>query len=68
MPTNLLFFNMLSPREKEVASLIISGATTNEIAKKLVLKPNTVSTFKKKIFVKFQVESDVDLYKILKGL
>ena len=68
MPTNLLFFNMLSPREKEVASLIISGATTNEIAKKLVLKPNTVSTFKKKIFVKFQVESDVDLFKILKGL
>jgi two-component system, NarL family, invasion response regulator UvrY len=66
MPTNLLFFNMLSPREKEVASLIISGATTNEIAKKLVLKPNTVSTFKKKIFAKFQVESDVDLYKVLK--
>jgi two-component system invasion response regulator UvrY len=57
---------MLSPREKEVASLIISGATTNEIAKKLVLKPNTVSTFKKKIFAKFQVESDVDLYKVLK--
>ena len=66
MPTNLLFFNILSPREKEVASLIISGATTNEIAKKLVLKPNTVSTFKKKIFAKFQVESDVDLYKVLK--
>ena len=68
MPTNLLFFNMLSPREKEVASLIISGATTNEIAKRLELKPNTVSTFKKKIFVKFQIESDVDLYKILRGL
>ena len=66
MPTNLLFFSILSPREKEVASLIISGATTNEIAKKLVLKPNTVSTFKKKIFAKFQVESDVDLYKVLK--
>ena len=68
MPTNLLFFNMLSPREKEVASLIMSGATTNEIAKRLELKPNTVSTFKKKIFVKFQIESDVDLYKILRGL
>ena len=66
MPSNLTYFNMLSPREKEVASLIMSGATTNEIAKRLELKPNTVSTFKKKIFAKFQVESDVDLYKILK--
>ena len=58
----------LSPREKEVASLILDGATTNIIAQKLDLKPSTVSTFKKKIFVKFQVESDVDLYKILRGL
>ena len=66
MPTNLLFFNMLSPREKEVASLIMSGSTTNEIAKRLELKPNTVSTFKKKIFAKFHVDSDVELYKILK--
>jgi DNA-binding CsgD family transcriptional regulator len=54
--------------EKEVASLILDGATTNIIAQKLDLKPSTVSTFKKKIFVKFQVESDVDLFKILKGL
>jgi two-component system invasion response regulator UvrY len=68
MPTNLTEFNRLSPREKEVASLILDGATTNIIAQKLALKPSTVSTFKKKIFVKFQVESDVDLFKILKGL
>lgn len=44
---------MLSPREKEVASLIMSGATTNEIAKKLELKPNTVSTFKKRFLLSF---------------
>ena len=68
MPTNLIEFNRLSPREKEEASLILDGATTNIIAQKLDLNPSTVSTFKKKIFVKFQVESDVDLYKILKGL
>jgi hypothetical protein len=37
-----------------------------EIARRLELKPNTVSTFKKKIFAKFHVDSDVDLYKILK--
>ena len=66
MPTNLIFFNILSPREKEVASLIIVGVSTNEIAKKLDLKLNTVSSFKKKIFIKFKIDSEVELYKILK--
>ena len=66
MPKNILYFDQLSPREKEVASLIMSGATTNEIAKRLDLKPNTVSSFKKKIFIKFKIDSEVELYKILK--
>jgi DNA-binding CsgD family transcriptional regulator len=68
MLSSNLYYAKLSPREKEVAVLIIGGATTNMIARRLNLKPNTISSFKKKIFVKFQVESDVDLYKILKGL
>ena len=66
MPKNILYFNQLSPREKEVASLIIIGVSTNEIAKRLDLKPNTVSSFKKKIFIKFKIDSEVELYKILK--
>ena len=66
MPKNILYFNQLSPREKEVASLIIIGVSTNEIAKRLDLKPNTVSSFKKKIFIKFKIDSEVGLYKILK--
>ena len=66
MPTNIIYFNQLSPREKEVASLIIVGISTNEIAKRLDLKPNTVSSFKKKIFIKFKIDSEVELYRILK--
>ena len=57
----------LSTREKEVAFLIIEGNPTNSIAQKLDIKPNTVSTFKKNIFTKLGVDSEVGLYKILKG-
>ena len=55
----------LSPREQEVADLIIDGISTNDISKKLNIKPNTVSTLKKKIFVKLGVDSEVGLFKML---
>jgi DNA-binding CsgD family transcriptional regulator len=54
----------LSPREQEVADLIIKGISTNDISKKLNIKPNTVSTLKRKIFIKLGVESNVELYKL----
>lgn len=57
----------LSPREKEVAFHLIEGASTNSIAQVLAIKPNTVSTIKKNIFTKLGVDSEVGLYKILKG-
>jgi DNA-binding CsgD family transcriptional regulator len=53
MLSSNLYYAKLSHREKEVAVLIIGGATTNMIARRLNLKPNTISSFKKKIFVKF---------------
>ena len=57
--------NKLSPREREVAMLIIGGAATNAIADKLGVKSNTISTLKKKIFVKLNVTSEVNLYRKL---
>ena len=57
----------LSPREKEVAFHLIEGTPTNSIAQKLAIKPNTVSTIKKSIFIKLGVDSEVGLYKMLKG-
>jgi DNA-binding CsgD family transcriptional regulator len=56
--------NKLSPREKEVALYIANGISTNGIAKKLGIKSNTVSTFKKKIFVKLSINSNVEIFKL----
>lgn len=56
----------LSAREQEVADLIIDGISTNDISKKLNIKPNTVSTLKKKIFIKLGVDSEVGLFKYLR--
>ncbi len=57
----------LSPREKEVAFHIVEGTSTNSIAQILAIKPNTVSTIKKSIFTKLCVDSEVGLYKVMKG-
>jgi DNA-binding CsgD family transcriptional regulator len=54
----------LSPREKEVATYIANGVSTNEIAKILGVKSNTVSTFRKKIFIKLNIATNVEIYKI----
>ena len=67
MSTNSIeHITILSPREKEVALLIAEGVKNNDIAKKLSIKSNTVSTIKKNIFVKLNIESVVGLYKIIK--
>jgi len=59
--------NKLSPREREVAMLILGGVTTTIIADKLGVKTNTISTLKKKIFLKLNVDSEVGLYRLLMG-
>jgi DNA-binding NarL/FixJ family response regulator len=51
-PDTLNIMNKLSPREKEVAFYITNGVSTNDIAKKLGIKSNTVSTFQKKYIYK----------------
>lgn len=55
----------LSQRESEVVSLIIEGLSTSSIALKLGIKINTVSTIKKRIFLKVGLNTVVDLYKLL---
>ncbi len=63
-PDSLNNMNKLSPREKEVALYIANGISTNDIAKKLGIKSNTVSTFRKKIFVKLSISSNVEIFKL----
>jgi len=62
-----LKFNKLSPREKEVAFYLAEGLSTKDISMKIGIKSNTVSTFKKKIFLKLKVNTLVGLYSLLKG-
>ena len=67
MKTHLIMNSKkLSPREKQVAIYIAEGLCTKDIAVRMKVKPNTVSTFKKNLFVKLQVDSIVGLYKKLK--
>jgi DNA-binding NarL/FixJ family response regulator len=54
----------LATRERQVFDCLIEGMKTSEIAKKLDVKPNTISTIKKVIFRKLGINSSMELYKI----
>ena len=55
----------LNRREIEVINLILQEYSTTRIAKNLGLKSNTISTFKKSIFLKLRVKSTIGLYKLI---
>ena len=48
-------FDVLSPREFEIAMLICRGLRTDDIARKLSLSPKTVTTHKTRMFEKLAV-------------
>jgi two-component system invasion response regulator UvrY len=54
-------FESLSPRERQVLELLLTGKWTKEIADELNVKFSTVSTQKTKLFQKLNVENIVDL-------
>ena len=58
----IYFENKLSKREQEVVKYLISGSKTSNIADVLGLKPNTISTMKRNIFLKLKVDSLIQLY------
>lgn len=51
----------LSRREQEIATMLISGQRSSDIASTLRLSMTTVSTFKSKIFNKIGVDNVIDL-------
>ena len=65
-PNLLNPLNQLSDRELQIAELYAKGYGNLEIANQLSLRQNTVSTFKKRIFEKLNVENIVDLIKLVK--
>jgi DNA-binding NarL/FixJ family response regulator len=58
--------SQLTERELQVANLYANGLGNLEIANQLDIKQNTVSTMKKRIFEKLQVENLIELVNLLK--
>jgi DNA-binding NarL/FixJ family response regulator len=52
----------LAQREKEVFDCLVKGMKTSEIATKFDLKPNTISTIKKTIYRKLNLNNPYDLF------
>ncbi len=57
-------FESLSPRELEVAMLLVQGRRQEEISRRLSLSPKTVSTHKRRLFAKLGVEDAIALARL----
>lgn len=57
-------FDELSPRELEIALLLVQGLRQEEIAKKLSLSAKTVNTHKSRMFTKLQIEDNIALARL----
>lgn len=58
--------NKLSNREFELANLLVLGYTNLDVSRKLKIATSTVSTYKKRIFLKMNTENVLQLAEILK--
>lgn len=54
-------FSLLSPREFEIADLMLKGLTISEIARSVNLQVSTVGTYKYRIFEKLQITNLLQL-------
>ncbi|WP_372014115.1 response regulator [Pseudoxanthomonas sp. 10H] len=57
-------FDALSPRELEVAMLLVQGIRQDAIAQRLSLSPKTVNTHKSRLFEKVGVEDSIALARL----
>jgi len=60
-------FQKLTGREKQIFALVVKGKTTNEIAEKLFIENVTVSTHRKSIKRKLELQSMYDWYRFAKA-
>lgn len=60
--------NRLSTRELEVAKMLVNGFSNTEIKDKLHLTTSTVSTFKKRLFLKTNVTNVIELSKLFQNM
>ena len=57
-------FDELSPRELEIAMLLVQGLRQEDIAKRLSLSPKTVNTHKSRLFGKLRIEDNIALARL----
>lgn len=57
-------FDTLSPREIEVAMLLIQGLRQEDIAKRLSLSAKTINTHKTRLFEKLQIQDSIALARL----
>jgi len=57
-------FDLLSPRELEIALLLLQGLRQESIAKRLNLSPKTVNTHKSRLFEKLQIQDSMTLARL----
>jgi DNA-binding NarL/FixJ family response regulator len=57
-------FDILSPRELEVAMLLLQGLRQEEIARKLSLSAKTVNTHKSRMFEKLEIQDNITLARL----
>lgn len=58
-------FDMLSPREIEIALLLVQGMRQEEIARRLSLSPKTVNTHKGRMFEKLGIGDTIALARLV---
>ncbi|HNC04235.1 MAG TPA: LuxR C-terminal-related transcriptional regulator, partial [Agitococcus sp.] len=52
---------LLSPRERQMAEMVVNGQTNQDIADTMGVAPTTLSTYRTRIFSKLEIENDVQL-------
>lgn len=57
--------DQLSPRELEVAKILITGRSNKEIARQLCISPRTVEVYRAKIMLKLQADSLCHLVRLM---
>jgi len=55
----------LTPREKEVLEMLVSGKTTKEIATVYNVRTETIWEHRVSVFSKMNVETDVELIRLM---
>jgi len=60
-PQSLPFWDVLTPRENEIAEMVSTGLTTKQIAERAFISENTVKQHLKRIFTKTDVRNRAEL-------